>query len=74
MRTNRKMYEFADDIAKVDTPALVGLAASAPYYHDGSAPTLRALLLENGSVHGMGNLSNLDSQKMDDLIAYLKTL
>jgi DNA-binding beta-propeller fold protein YncE/mono/diheme cytochrome c family protein len=74
LRTDRKSYEFADDIAKVDTPALVGLAASAPYYHDGSAPTLRSLLLENGSVHGMGKLAHLSDQNVDDLIAYLKTL
>ncbi len=74
LRTDRKSYEFADDITKVDTPALVGLAASAPYYHDGSAPTLRSLLLENGSVHGMGKLAHLSDQDMNDLIAYLKTL
>jgi len=74
LRTDRKKYEFADDIAKVDTPALVGLTSSAPYFHDGSAPTLRSLLLENGSVHGMGDLSSLDSQNVNDLIAYLKTL
>ena len=74
LRTNRKSYEFADDITKVDTPALVGLASSAPYYHDGSAPTLRSLLLENGSVHGMGKLAHLSDENVDDLIAYLKAL
>ncbi len=74
MRTNGKTYELAEDLGKVDTPALVGLAASAPYYHDGSAATLRTLLLENGTIHGMGKLSHLNEQGVSDLIAYLETL
>ncbi len=74
LRTDQKLYELADDLPKVDTPALVGLSASAPYYHDGSATTLRDLLLENGSIHGMGKLSALSSSNVDDLVAYLKTL
>jgi DNA-binding beta-propeller fold protein YncE len=74
LRTNRKLYELANDLNKVDTPALVGLASSAPYYHDGSATTLRDLLLENGSIHGMGQLASLSDKNVDDLVAYLKTL
>jgi cytochrome c553 len=74
LRTNRHSYELADDLEKVDTPALVGLAASAPYYHDGSAVTLRALLLENGSIHGMGKVSHLSEKDIDALVSYLETL
>ncbi len=69
-----KSYEFSDDLPKVNTPSLIGLAASAPYYHDGSAATLRDLLLENGSVHGMGKLSQLKAHDVDALVAYLETL
>jgi DNA-binding beta-propeller fold protein YncE len=69
-----KSYEFSDDIAKVNTPSLLGLAASAPYYHDGSATSLRDLVLENGSVHGMGRLDSLKNQEVDDLVAFLETL
>ncbi len=72
--TNRKSYDLADDLTKVDTPSLVGLAASAPYYHDGSASTLRALVLENGTIHGMGKVSHLGPRDVDDLVAYLLTL
>ncbi len=72
--TNGKAYELAHDIDKVDTPSLIGLAASAPYYHDGSAGTLRALLLDNGTVHGMGNTKSLTPRQIDDLIAFLLTL
>lgn len=73
--TNQKSYDLAADMKKkVDTPSLLGLASSAPYYHDGSAASLRALLLENGTIHGMGKLKSLTSRNIDDLIAYLKTL
>jgi DNA-binding beta-propeller fold protein YncE/mono/diheme cytochrome c family protein len=69
-----KRYDLALDLDAVDTPSLIGLAHSAPYYHDGSAATLEALLLENGSVHGMGNTSALSDGQVSDLSAYLKTL
>ncbi len=59
---------------KIDTPSLIGLASSAPYYHDGSAQTLRAALMENGSIHGMGQSVSLTEPQMDDLVAYLETL
>jgi hypothetical protein len=72
--TDRQTHDVETDLEGVDTPSLVGLAASAPYYHDGSAGSLRALLLENGSVHDMGNPAALRGAELDDLIAYLETL
>ena len=39
-----------------------------------SAPTLRALLLDNGRVHGMVATAKLPKPQLDDLIAYLETL
>ena len=72
--TNGKSYDLANNMKKVDTPSLIGLAHSAPYYHDGSAATLRAVLLENGTIHGMGRLHNLSKRDINDLIAFLKTL
>ena len=72
--TNNESYNLADDLGSVDTPSLIGLASSAPYYHDGSAATLRALVLEKGSVHGMGRLDRLEGKQIDDLIAFLETL
>jgi cytochrome c peroxidase len=58
----------------VDTPSLIGLAASAPYYHDGSAATLEALLADRGLVHGMADASELSDAQIADLVAYLETL
>lgn len=72
--TDQQAYDLAEDLKTVDTPSLVGIAHSAPYYHDGSAATLEAVLLENGNIHGMGRLAKLTTRDRSDLIAYLETL
>jgi DNA-binding beta-propeller fold protein YncE len=69
-----KRHDLADDLPNVDTPSLLGLAQSAPYYHDGSAATLRAVLHGNASVHGMGRTAHLSQAQIDDLVSYLETL
>lgn len=72
--TDRQKYDLTKDFPKVDTPSLIGLASSAPYYHDGSAQTLKAALMENGTIHDMGVTLALNDRQMDDLVAYLETL
>lgn len=72
--TDQNQYDLSTDLGDVDTPSLVGLAASAPYYHDGSAATLDALLKGNASIHGMGEISKLSEAQISDLVRYLKTL
>lgn len=67
-------HDLASNIGNVDTPSLIGLAHSAPYYHDGSARTLRALLTDKGSIHDMGETAHLSAQELGDLIAYLESL
>ena len=57
----------------VNTPTLVGIAATAPYFHDGSAVTLRAVL-EYARSGEMGDTSMLSDTEMDDLEAYLTSL
>jgi cytochrome c553 len=69
-----QQYDFATNLVQVDTPSLIVLAYSAPYYHDGSARTLRALLTDKAAVHGMGKSSQLDDAQIDDLIAYLESI
>jgi DNA-binding beta-propeller fold protein YncE len=61
-------------LPQADTPSLIGLAASAPYFHDGSAATLEALLRDRGAVHGMAETAKLNDQQTTDLIAFLETL
>jgi mono/diheme cytochrome c family protein len=55
------------------TPSLVGLVASAPYLHDGSARTLRALV-DLAADEGMGDADALNDAERDALVAYLRTL
>jgi DNA-binding beta-propeller fold protein YncE len=57
-----------------DTPMLPGLWATAPYLHDGSAATLRDVLVtanENG-LHG--DTQSLSQESLDQLIEYLLEL
>jgi DNA-binding beta-propeller fold protein YncE len=61
-------------LPSADTPSLIGLAASAPYFHDGSAATLEALLRDRGGVHGMGETAKLSDAQVADLTAFLETL
>jgi len=74
LMTDQQTYDLSTDLGEVDTPSLVGLATSAPYYHDGSAATLTALLRGNANVHGMGRISKLSDSEIGDLVDYLKTL
>ena len=67
-------YDFASSLPQVNTPSLIGVSLSAPYFHDGSAATLRAVLLENGTIHGMSDVAELTPARIDDLVAYLNSL
>lgn len=63
-----------ESLEVVATPALHGLAATAPYLHDGSAPTLRDLVDRLVVTDRMGRGSRLTEQEIDDLVTYLLTL
>ena len=71
--TDLDRHHFGGTLDVADTPSLVGIAASAPYYHDGSAPTLPALLRGAGTVHGMLGPRPLSAQQAEDLAAFLET-
>ncbi len=60
-------------LAAVNTPSLLGLRATAPYLHDGSAPTLSALL-DTARGGAMGDASALSSSEIADLEAFLGSL
>lgn len=72
--TDREQHEFQTSLAQVDTPSLIGLAHSAPYYHDGSAIDLPALLDDHGSIHDMVDTSGLSDEQRRDLITFLESL
>jgi YVTN family beta-propeller protein len=58
----------------LDTPTLRGLWRSAPYLHDGSAPTLRDVLVTRNPAAAHGNTSHLDAAALEDLVAFLLAL
>ncbi len=58
------------------TPPLWGVADSAPYFHDGGSPTLKAAILRhNGTARKVTDTYRQLSRKdQDAMIAFLKTL
>ncbi|MFK7987941.1 MAG: hypothetical protein AB8I08_18120 [Sandaracinaceae bacterium] len=58
----------------LDTPTLHGLFHSAPYLHDGSAATLRDVLVTRNPEDRHGTTSTLSPAELDDLEAYLLSL
>jgi cytochrome c peroxidase len=73
--TDQDKHKFTSiTLPEADTPSLLGVAASAPYYHDGSAATLEALLRDRGRVHGMAEAAKLSDTQVADLVAFLETL
>jgi DNA-binding beta-propeller fold protein YncE len=73
--TDREKHKLGSKtLPEADTPSLIGLAASAPYYHDGSAVTLEAVIRDRGEVHGMADSTKLTDAQVTDLTAYLQSL
>jgi DNA-binding beta-propeller fold protein YncE/mono/diheme cytochrome c family protein len=59
-------------LASADTPSLIAVRGRAPFFHDGSAPTLRETIAVEGDTHGM--TSALTPSERDDLVAYMESL
>ncbi len=58
-------------LPRFDTPSLLGVWATAPYFHNGSAATLREVLFSR-DFHNMGPAMNVGEP--EDLVAYMKSL
>jgi len=56
------------------TPPLVELWRTAPYLHDGSAASMREVLVERNSKQLHGRTKQLTRQEIEDLVAYLLSL
>jgi mono/diheme cytochrome c family protein len=65
---------FDGDNGTFDTPSLVEVWRTAPYLHDGSAATLRDVLLESNAGDKHGKTSRLTADQINDLAAYLLSL
>ena len=55
----------------IDTPTLKGIWETAPYLHDGSAPTLHDVLTSQNRDDLHGATSALDERELAQLVAYL---
>ena len=70
--TDAKLHTFRG--GKIRTPALRGLTLTAPYYHDGSAPTLSAVLTAHEAGNPMSVGKRYDTEQIAALEAFLRTL
>ena len=57
-----------------DTPTVVEVRRTAPYLHDGRAPSLRSVLTEHNPGDRHGKTSTLTKQELDDLVEFLFSL
>ena len=60
--------------APFKVPSLLGVGMRAPYLHDGSAPTLTDRFGPAGGGDHHGHTSQLTSDQVSDLVAYLSSL
>jgi hypothetical protein len=72
-RTDGRNWAVLGSEVALNTPTLRGIGGSAPYFHDGSAFTLRDVLerVKDGS---MGHTGHLTDAQLDDLEAFLRSL
>ena len=56
-----------------DPPSLLNIGLTAPYFHDGSMPTLEALLA-SGHPEPQGNGNNLSDEEITMLVVFLRSI
>jgi YVTN family beta-propeller protein len=65
---------YRRDQEAFDTPTLVEIWRTAPYLHDGSAPTVRDVITTRNPKDQHGCTSHLKPGQRDDLVAFLLSL
>lgn len=60
------------ELLGIDTPTLLGIWQTAPYLHDGSAPTLLDVLTTRNQEDLHGVTSALSQEQLGQLVAYLQ--
>jgi hypothetical protein len=58
----------------IDTPTLKGVWGTAPYLHDGSAPTLADVFTTANPFERHGAISGLSQVEIDQLVTYLQQI
>ncbi len=72
--TDASGLRLGQTLLGLDTPSLLGLHHSAPYLHDGSAPTLRAVLVDRNPDDAHGVTSDLSAAELTQLERFLLEL
>jgi hypothetical protein len=78
--TDRRSYDVGTVSAtdqssdQFDTPVLLELWRTAPYLHDGSAPTIQDVLRDRNRSERHGHTSPLNESQVRDLMEYLLSL
>ena len=77
--TDRKMHNVgiitpSEPDGRYDTPTLIEVYRTAPYFHDGRALTIRDVLTKHDPGGPHGNAKILTPQELDDLVAYVLSL
>lgn len=76
--TDRKLHNvglqaYFDTDRLIDTPQLNRIYDTAPYLHDGRAPTLEEIWTRHNPDDLHGQTNDMTKQQLNDLIEYLKT-
>lgn len=78
--TNRESYQVGtragtDRVGDaLDTPTLLEVWRTAPYLHDGSAASLREVLVNRNAQDQHGKTTQLSPAEIDDLLAFLLSI
>lgn len=70
--TDKQSHAVADDSTSFDTPSLLGVGATGPYFHDGRYATLDDLLGDKTSR--MAHTATLPQEDRDALRAFMESL
>ncbi len=76
--TNQKLFDVGthkplDNAGLLKSPPLTNIALTAPYLHDGSAPTLEEIWTVYNPEDKHGRTNDLTKDELNDLIEYLRT-
>jgi cytochrome c peroxidase len=64
----------SDDPMKFDVPQLNNVYESAPYLHDGKAPTLEEIWTKFNDHDEHGGANDMLKNELNDLVEYLKSI
>jgi PKD repeat protein len=72
--TEASGQRLGEELFGIDTPQLLGLWATPPYLHDGSAETLLDVLVTKNPNDEHGTTSHLSAEQLGELEGFLLTL